>query len=149
MPFSILGKHTPQWGSVQGLDYLTLELFDINGDVYYVFISASIHSYATASDAGTTFYDDVDSKQLTALTSGHEMAIGERFAFKFTQISNNAIDAVLTIDGECTLKFNMAGQVWSGVRYVMHGTVFLFQCGLTLCFTISVRFCPFRSTQPR
>ena len=122
MPFSILGKHTPQWGTVQGLDYLTLQLVDFNGDVYYVFVSADLHSYINARDAVDTTYDNnADNPNLVKLDSGAGTRIGTQFTFTYTQSQSNRIDALLKVDDGCILKFYMQGQVWGRDRLMMHG----------------------------
>eukprot|EP01083_Nonionella_stella_P099912 281190_1 len=43
LPFNILGRHY-RWSasSVSGLDYITIELFDDTGDVYYLWLSTGI-----------------------------------------------------------------------------------------------------------
>eukprot|EP01084_Bolivina_argentea_P055962 102480_1 len=46
MPFSMLGYHYQmRETSVTGLDYITLELYDNTGELYYVWLSASIASW--------------------------------------------------------------------------------------------------------
>eukprot|EP01083_Nonionella_stella_P112999 332937_1 len=45
MPFTLLGRHVKYYGSVTTIDYVTLELFDFNGDKYFVWLSSSINSW--------------------------------------------------------------------------------------------------------
>eukprot|EP01083_Nonionella_stella_P300620 1027357_1 len=108
MPFSISGRHY-RWSarSVSGLDYITIELLDTNGDAYYAWLSSGIAAWLDAASASGTLYDDNTGNRMT---SGVEEAIGNRFKIMFTQVSSNRIDVVLTVDDECTVELYMAGQ---------------------------------------
>ena len=131
MPFSILGKHTPWHGTVQGLDYLTFELFDDLGAKYYLFLSASLQYYINAEDAVDTLYDNnANNAALRPLTSGQETPIGSKFTFEFTQIWSSRIEARLSIASsfgpECSVSLHMQGQVFgSQQRFMMHGLLFI------------------------
>eukprot|EP01083_Nonionella_stella_P107624 311920_1 len=110
LPFTVLGKHY-QWGSksVSGLDYITMQLYDDNGDIYYLWLSSSIHSYLNATAAVNTLYDD--NTAATLVTYDTATPIGNRFNITITSSSNPArIDVALTIDGKCDVNLYMISQ---------------------------------------
>eukprot|EP01083_Nonionella_stella_P143310 445179_1 len=122
MPFSISGRHY-RWStaSVSGLDYITLELLDSDGEEYYVWLSSSIHHYVNSADASNSLYDD-NTGLSSALASGVEEQIGNRFKITFTQVSTTQIDVVLTVDDACTVELLMRGEYYHAPlgRYSMH-----------------------------
>merc|ERR1712129_116271 len=61
MPFHLIGRHYGDFNpKISGLDYLVLELFVGDGEVYVIFINPSIHSYAMALDGvDNTNYDNM------------------------------------------------------------------------------------------
>eukprot|EP01083_Nonionella_stella_P087953 244886_1 len=107
MPFTIIGKHKQWSGSgVTGLQYVTMELYDDDGSEYIVFLSSSIARYG--SRGASTLYDEQG--QLAYLTSGVDTTIGNRFSIQITR-SSSRMNAVLTIDGTCTVQFWMDGSM--------------------------------------
>ena len=125
MPFNILAKHRPWRGkSVEGMEYFTFELFDDDGQRFYVFFSSSFQSVINAENATSTLYDDnMDSPYLFDLVAGNETEIGERFSVYFEQTDGNMLDAVIYIDGGCPIEFFMEGQVARSKqdgRWLMH-----------------------------
>ncbi len=113
MPFNILAKHSPWKGrSVQGLEYFTFELFDVDGQRFYLFFSASFQSVIAAENAASTLYDDnVGSPYLVDLVAGNETEIGERFSVYFVEAEGSRIDAVIYIDDGCSIEWFMESQV--------------------------------------
>eukprot|EP01084_Bolivina_argentea_P072490 131624_1 len=127
MPFTLLGRHVQiASSSLTSLDYITLELFDFNGDEYLIWLSSSINSWTKFSPSipeTSTLYDAStnDKTQYQNLISGQEINIGSRFRayynkvisyvntqqivkinFKLTVVGNNF--------GECNLEFSMQAQ---------------------------------------
>eukprot|EP01083_Nonionella_stella_P256887 879898_1 len=132
MPFTIIGHHTYIGLSdiMTGLDYLTFELYDDDGTEYLLFFNSSIASYTTRYDAGSTLYASVESTVLTSIRSDTNTQIGNRFSIRFTE-SFDDIEAILTIDGTCFVKFWM--ESWTGITtlYIKPPTCYkCFICGL-------------------
>ena len=119
MPFSIIANHESWAGrQVSGIDYITLYLYESATESYSVFISGSILGYAQDTDDS---YDDVVANgNLISITSS-PITFGTRFSLTYTQPNANSINGVLTIDDECTVRFNMYGQYYySNGRWRMH-----------------------------
>eukprot|EP01083_Nonionella_stella_P235028 826894_1 len=80
MPFTLLGRHVQiASSSLTSLDYITLELFDFNGDEYLIWLSSSINSWIKRETTTSTLYDVNDKTQYQNLISGQEINIGSRF----------------------------------------------------------------------
>eukprot|EP01084_Bolivina_argentea_P302603 522350_1 len=125
MPFTIIGKHKAVRNTAPtGLDYLTFELYDDDGTEYLLFLSTYIASYSTRDASVSTLY--ADQVQLTGIPSGVDTAIGNRFSIRFTK-STLKINAVLTIDGTCTVVFWMDGS-WSGMHTLYIKPPVCYQC---------------------
>eukprot|EP01083_Nonionella_stella_P150929 481598_1 len=110
MPFNVLGTHVNiGTQSVTSLDYITLELFEASGS-FYVWLSASIHSWALNDGSWSTLYDANTASTPTDLVSGAETSIGTRFKLTYTQVTDTTITATLLVDGTCPLTLHMAAQ---------------------------------------
>eukprot|EP01083_Nonionella_stella_P202147 738785_1 len=110
MPFNVLGTHVNiGTQSVTSLDYITLELFETSGS-FYVWLSASIHSWALNDGSWSTLYDANTASTPTDLVSGAETSIGTRFKLTYTQVTDTTITATLLVDGTCPLTLHMAAQ---------------------------------------
>eukprot|EP01083_Nonionella_stella_P151549 484387_1 len=136
MPFNLLGRHF-KWRdhAMSGLDYFTIELFDHDGDEYFVFLSSAIHSYALNAPGISTLFDNNNPSHLTSLTSNVETFIGSRFKVLYIQTSQYRIDVTLTIDSACDIHFFMQGQTnFVENRYKMH-YVQIQQSQCYKCFT--------------
>eukprot|EP01083_Nonionella_stella_P316377 1146833_1 len=107
MPFNVLGTHVNiGTQSVTSLDYITLELFETSGS-FYVWLSASIHSWALNDGSWSTLYDANTASTPTDLVSGAETSIGTRFKLTYTQVTDTTITATLLVDGTCPLTLHM------------------------------------------
>eukprot|EP01084_Bolivina_argentea_P164853 286535_1 len=124
MPFSILGYHYRVGiSSVTTLDYITIELYDYNGDVYYVWLSTSIHSFASAATSPSSLYDVNVQNNIKGvwLTSGFTESIGQRFKITYTQTSADRIDVILEVTHtDCTVQLYMSGGSFSNGRNRQH-----------------------------
>lgn len=94
---------------VQGLEYLTLELYDDNDDMYLLFMSSSFAAYMDASQAIDSLYDS-NMANAISLMPGSSTQIGNMFKL-FFEASGSKITAVLTINGSCTLHWYIQGEV--------------------------------------
>eukprot|EP00486_Rosalina_sp_Unknown_P012026 CAMPEP_0201591552 /NCGR_PEP_ID=MMETSP0190_2-20130828/189698_1 /ASSEMBLY_ACC=CAM_ASM_000263 /TAXON_ID=37353 /ORGANISM="Rosalina sp." /LENGTH=760 /DNA_ID=CAMNT_0048049943 /DNA_START=677 /DNA_END=2956 /DNA_ORIENTATION=+ len=124
MPIKVAGTHY-HWGSrdVSGVDYLSITLTDLNGDIYQVYLSSGIAGYTGPNSGASSNYDTANGNGLvTSLTSGTSTSIGTRFSIHYTQISHNhKASFKITIDGDKEFPIYMQGQTsYEGGRYKMH-----------------------------
>eukprot|EP01083_Nonionella_stella_P048819 130317_1 len=125
MPITIMGRHY-HWGdrSVTGLDYITLELYDDNGDQYLAWFSSSIHHWVL-NGFGTmnSLFDAHDTATLNDLVSGATTNLGleDKFKITYAQTNDRRIDVYIEIGDFCSLQFYMYGQMnFVDGRYRMH-----------------------------
>ena len=140
MPFDVMGKHRKWKGSVQGLEYLVFNLFGQNDDdLILLFFSSSFQSVVAGAEAmGPLYEDNVDSAAIIDLQADTENVISSRFHL-FYSWSGHTLRAILTIDGGCSLRWHVQGQIFDDDldRYIMHSVVIeppscyrCFSCGL-------------------
>ena len=88
MPFSLLGHHYVVNSYFTTLDYLIFELYDANGDIYYLWLSGSIHQWINSQNMvySTPLYDEIDPiDPVNDLVAGATIRIGSRFQVIYTQ----------------------------------------------------------------
>eukprot|EP01083_Nonionella_stella_P263575 895219_1 len=122
MPFAISGRHY-HWNGlpVTGLDYITIELYDDNGDVHFLWFSSSLHHWVT--NGPTTLFDAYNSSELNEL-SNLTTILGQtnKFRVTYTQSSDKRIDVLLEIGNKgCSVQLFMYAQTnFVDNRYRMH-----------------------------
>eukprot|EP01084_Bolivina_argentea_P140179 246519_1 len=103
-----MGTHIYWRSSVKTLHYITLELYDYNGDEYLVWFNGYIHEYVLNNNNISPLYDTAKNQaSLNTLISGVQTNIGERFKILYKQINSKTISVDMIIDGVCELTFYM------------------------------------------
>ena len=145
LPVNIIGKHQKKSNRVSGLDYLVLELFDLDGTQFVVFLNPNIQKYAEAldNDPTNTIFDAETHQHRIDLTADETTRIGQRFEIVFEQQSEKEILVTLTIDDECAMDIYMKGQsMFSSTlnRYRMNYARInppnCYKCMVFLCFLV-------------
>ena len=141
MPFTMLGQHyLSNWSPYTTLDYLTFELFDDNGDIYYIFFSSAFQSWIKTSNmmCDTSLHDELDpSDTLNTLSSGVSITIGNRFEVLYTKSGTDYL-LKLTIGGMCELSLSMYGWYPVNGRNRVHNLYVTPPECMYLCLSVNV-----------
>ena len=103
------------------MDHFTIALYGETD--YYIFIgAANLHSFVAVAQASGSAYDDnAANPNLNEIKSSADTSIGD-FTFRYTQVSDSSIDAVLTTPDGCSVNFYIQGPTWGDHgRYMTHG----------------------------
>ena len=124
MPFNLIAKHTSSHGSVTGVEYLTLELFDSTQPdeaSHLLFFSASFTAFVDSAVADGTLYED-NAANAVNLEQG-TTRIGDDFLLTYSKSHDNRIEATLSTSDGCSVSFWMYGQkMKKGIPAALHPT---------------------------
>eukprot|EP01084_Bolivina_argentea_P260764 440477_1 len=110
LPFNLLGKHYyyDKNHIMRAIDYITLQLFDSNDDVYLIFLQTDIRVYTANAKSSTesTLYDPNDAT-LTELVTGIPVKLGTQFTATVTLSTASRLDFTLKIGKYCKISLYM------------------------------------------